>query len=125
VINLAVKVVLCFVTEFYSIVGCYFVIIFMKPLSCVRLVVVVNTCNSQLLIEYYLLHMVKRHRTSLSFCLYNISCEWLGGHRSLVNGGSVNLMPRHKMVEQTVQFKENEHIILLDIMCRGYRCAYL
>lgn len=62
-INLAVKVVPCFVAEFYSIVGRYFVIIFMKLFSCVRLVVMVNTCNSQLL-EYHLLHMVHLQKTN-------------------------------------------------------------
>ena len=62
-INLAVKVVPCFVTEFYSIVGRYFVIIFMKLFSCVRrLVVMVNACYSQLL-ERHLLHMVQLQKT--------------------------------------------------------------
>jgi len=64
VINLAVKVVPCFVTEFYSIFGSYFIIIFMKLFSCVRLVVVVNTCNSQLM-EYHLLHMAQLQKTAL------------------------------------------------------------
>ena len=63
-INLAVKVLFCFVMEFYGIVGRYFVMIFMKLFSCVRLVVMVNTCNSQLL-EYHLFHMVKLQKTPL------------------------------------------------------------
>jgi len=65
VINLAVTVVPCFVTEFYSIVGRYFVTIFMKLFLCVRLAVVtVNTRNS-LLLERHLLRVVQLQKAPL------------------------------------------------------------
>jgi hypothetical protein len=59
------KVVPCFVMEFYRTVGHYFVIIFTKLLLCVRLVVMVNTCNSHVRIVYHVLHAVKLQRTPL------------------------------------------------------------
>ena len=91
-IKLAVKIVPCFVTEFYSIVGRCFIIIFMKLFSCLRLVIMVNN----VILSFW----------STTSCI-GFSCR-----RHLYTC-------RGKMVGQTVQFMGTERIVLLEMDCRG------